>query len=265
MSLETKPLSGSLGAEILGVDLARLEAPEFGQIREAFLEHHVLVFRDQKLTPEQQIEFGRLWGELFIHPIVPHLPDYPEIVPIVNSGKRKSLTEIWHSDVSFSAKPPMASGLLAVTLPSYGGDTIFANQHKAYDLLSEGMKTMLDGLRAIHSGTGLASASGKRDAWKEHGQDHPVVRTHPETGRKALYVSPAFTVALEDMTLEESRPLLGYLNEAGHAPDVCYRHRWQTGDLVLWDNRSVQHYAVHDHGKAERTMHRITIMGDTPR
>lgn len=265
MPITSTPLSGSVGAEILGVDLANLEPAEFEAIHSAFLEHHVLVFRDQKLTGDQQIAFGRRFGELYVHPIIPHLPDHPEIIPITNHGKKRSLTEVWHSDVSFDATPPMASALLAVELPPFGGDTLFANQHKAYDQLSEGMKKMLAPLRAIHTGAGLATAAGKGESWREHGQSHPVVRTHPETGRPALYVNPGFTVAFEGMTLDESRPLLEYLHEIGHGPDVSYRHRWQMGDLVMWDNRSVQHYAVHDHGDAPRTMHRITIMGDAPR
>ena len=265
MTLSVTPLAGSLGAEIRGCDLAHLEDGEFERIHAAFLEFHVLAFRDQKLEPAQQIEFGARWGELYVHPIVPHLEGFPEIVPIANYGKKRSLTEVWHSDVSFDPTPPMASALRAVELPPYGGDTIFANQHAAYEGLSDGMKRMLKGMRAIHTGSGLATASGKGESWREHGQTHPVVRIHPETGRPALYVSPAFTVAFEDMTRAESEPLLHFLNEAGHAPDVTYRHRWQAGDMVMWDNRSVQHFAVHDHGDATRTLHRITIKGDVPR
>ena len=265
MSIDIHRLSGSLAAEIRGVDLAQLESSEFDAIHTAFLEHHVLAFRDQKLSPEQQIAFGKRWGELYVHPIVPHLDGHPEIVPITNFGKKRSLTEVWHSDVSFDPTPPMASGLLAVELPPFGGDTLFANQHLAYDRLSAGMKAMLAGLRATHSGAGLGAATGKADDWREQGQSHPVVRTHPETGRRALYVNPGFTVAFDDMTIAESKPLLDLLHEIGHAPDVCYRHRWQAGDFVMWDNRSVQHHAVHDHGDAPRTMHRITIVGDAPR
>ena len=265
MTIDPNPLSGSLGAEIRGIDLATLEQADFNGVQAAFLEHHVLVFRDQKLTPKQQIAFGRRWGELYVHPIVPHLEGYPEIIPITNYGKKRAITEIWHSDVSFSEKPPRSSGLYAVDLPPVGGDTIFANQHLAYERLSDGLKTMLDDLRAIHTGAGLGAATGKGDAWKTHGQLHPVVLSHPETGRKALYVNPAFTVAFEDMTVAESQPLLRMLYEAGRSPDLAFRHRWLPGDLVLWDNRSVQHFAVHDHGEAERTLLRFTVAGDVPR
>jgi len=264
-SIDVVPLSGSLGAEVRGVDLASLGAGGFEAVHAAFLEHHVLAFRDQKLTPKQQIAFGRRFGELHVHPIVPHLPGYPEILAIVNLGKARTITETWHSDVSFERTPPMASGLYAIELPAAGGDTLFANQHEAWERLSDGMKHLLGGLRAIHTGAGLGAVTGKGDAWREHAQTHPVVRTHPESGRKALYVNPAFTVAFESMTVAESQPLLRFLYEAGHAPDLCYRHRWLPGDLVLWDNRSVQHYAVHDHGDAPRTLHRVTVIGDEPR
>ncbi len=264
-SISVRPLTGSLAAEVRGVDLANLEGDEFAAIREAFLAHHVLAFRDQKLTPDEQIALGRRFGELHVHPIVPHIEGHPEIIAIVNLGKKRTVTETWHSDVSFERTPPKASALYAKTLPPVGGDTLFANQHLAYERLSDGMKAMLAGLRAIHTGAGLGATVGKGDAWREHAQTHPVVRTHPETGRKALYVNPGFTVAFENMTVKESQPLLQLLYEAGRTPDLCYRHHWLPGDLVMWDNRSVQHYAVHDHGDAPRTLHRVTILGDEPR
>jgi taurine dioxygenase len=264
MTLDLSLLSGSLGAEIRGIDLADLGDREFKAIRAALLEYHVLAFRDQKLTPAQQIEFGARWGKLFVHPIVPHIEGYPEIIAIDNHGKKHTITESWHSDVSFSERPPMASGLYALELPAAGGDTLFSNQQLAYERLSDGMKAMLEGLRAVHSGAGLGAATGRGEAWRSQGQLHPVVRTHPDSGRKALYVSPAFTVRFENMTIEESAPLLSFLYRAGQAADLTMRHRWQAGDLVLWDNRSVQHYAIHDHGDATRRMHRITVRGDVP-
>ncbi|MCG8591301.1 MAG: TauD/TfdA family dioxygenase [Proteobacteria bacterium] len=265
MSLDCVRLSGALGAEVRGVDLAAVDEPLFEEIHRAFLEHHVLVFRDQKLTPEQQIEFGERWGELHIHPIVPHLKGYPPILAIVNLGKQRAITEIWHSDVTFAETPPMASLLYAIDVPEAGGDTLFANQHAAYERLSPGMKALLDGLRAVHSGRGLGAATGKAEEWQLQGQLHPVVRTHPETGRKALFVNLAFTVGFEDMTAEESHPLLHYLCRQAVTPDVTMRHAWRKGDLVMWDNRSVQHYAVHDYGDAARTLHRVTVIGDAPR
>jgi taurine dioxygenase len=265
MPLDVLPLTGALGAEVRGVDLAEAGDVLVGEIRRAFLEHHVLVFRDQKLGPEQQIAFGERFGELHVHPIVPHLRGHPPILAIVNLGKRRTITEVWHSDVTFERCPPMASMLYALEVPEAGGDTLFANQHLAFERLSPGMRRMLEPLRAVHTGRGLAAVTGKEADWREHGQLHPVVRTHPETGRKALFVNRGFTVAFEDMTPEESAPLLDFLIERATRPDLQCRHRWRKGDLVMWDNRSVMHYAVHDHGDARRTLHRVTIVGDEPR
>jgi taurine dioxygenase len=263
--IQVARLAGSLGAEVVGADLADLDEPGFEAVHRAFLEHHVLVFRDQKLSPDQLVAFGRRFGPLFVHPIVPHLDGVPEVIPIRNRGKRYTITEVWHSDVSFSERPPMASALYAQEVPEAGGDTLFANQHSAYDGLSEGLKRMLGGLRAIHTGSGLGTVLGKGEDWREHGQSHPVVRTHPETGRKALYVSPGFTVAFEDMHRDESAPLLEFLYDRATRPDITFRHRWRPGDLVMWDNRSVLHYAIHDHGDARRELLRITVEGDAPR
>jgi taurine dioxygenase len=263
--LEVLRLAGSLGAEVRGADLADLPAEHVESIHRAFLEHHVLVFRDQKLGPDQLVAFGAHFGTLFVHPIVPHLRGHPEVIEIRNRGKRFTITEVWHSDVTFDERPPMASALYALEVPEAGGDTLFANQHLAYERLSPGLRRMLEGLRAVHSGRGLGAVTGKGEAWKNHGQLHPVVRTHPETGRKALFVNRAFTIAFEDMTPEESRPLLELLWERATTPDLTFRHRWRPGDLVMWDNRSVQHYAVHDHGDAPRVLHRVTVEGDVPR
>lgn len=261
-------LSGALGAELTGLDLKQLDDVGFKAIHAAFLEHHVLVIRGQELRPEDQIAFGERFGDLHVHPIVPSLPGYPPILPITNAGKQRTVTEIWHSDVSFEERPPMASMLYAVELPSAGGDTIFANQHLAYERLSPGMQKLLDGLDAVHSGGGLAAktrAREDREAWRLQGQRHPVVRTHPETGRKALYVSRAFVIGIDGLTKEESEPILSYLYRQCTTPDLCVRVTWRPGDLVLWDNRSTQHFAVHDYGDEPRTMHRVTVIGDVPR
>ncbi len=267
MALDIQPLAGHLGAELRGVDVAQLDESgdrAFEALRRAFLEHHVLVLRDQKLAPEQLIAFGRRWGPLLVHPIVPHIEGYPEVIEIRNLGKRRTITEVWHSDVTFAERPPAISMLHALEMPAAGGDTLFANQHEAYERLSKGMQGLLDGLRAVHTGAGLGSVFGKGDDWRTHGVVHPVVRTHPETGRKALYVNAAFTVAFEDMTPEESRPLLRFLLDGGTLLDLTVRHAWRPGDLVMWDNRSVMHHAIHDHGDATRTLHRITVEGDEP-
>ncbi|MGI9589913.1 MAG: TauD/TfdA dioxygenase family protein [Myxococcota bacterium] len=267
-TLETRRLSGALGAEIRSVDLAKLDDALFKAIHAAFLEHHVLVFPDQRLAPEDQIAFGERFGELHIHPIVPHIEGHPPILCIPNLGKERAITENWHSDVTFEARPPMASALYALEIPPAGGDTMFANQHLAYERLSPGMQRLLEGLEAVHSAEGLARATRGRkeaEAGSIDGQRHPVVRTHPETGRKALFVNPAFVVGLADMTREESQPLLAFLYRHATSPDLTMRHVWRRGDLVIWDNRSVQHYAIHDYGDAPRTMHRVTVIGDEPR
>lgn len=269
LPFELRRLGGTFGAEVVGLDLAEVDETTPAALHDAFVEHAVLVFRGQKLAPEQQIAFGERFGELHVHPIVPHLEGYPPILPIVNLGKKYTITETWHSDVTFEPRPPMASMLYAKTVPAAGGDTQFADQRAAYDRLSEGMKRMLAGLRAVHVGADLAKLVGRRGRHETHPQAvptavHPVVRTHPVSGRKALFVNAAFTRHLEHMTPEESAPLLRFLYRFGTAPDLTIRHRWQPDDLVMWDNRSVQHYAIHDHGDAERTLHRVTVMGDAP-
>jgi len=266
---ELRPLGGTFGAEVLGLDLAEIADATFGGIHDAFVAPAVLVFRDQKLTPEQQIAFAERFGELHIHPIVPHLEGHPPILPIANRGKKYTITEHWHSDVTFEPRPPMASLLYAKKVPAAGGDTQFADQRAAYDRLSDGMKRMLGGLRAVHQGADLARIFGKRGRHETDGQTvpralHPVVRTHPVSRRKALFVNASFTRCFEDMSPEESAPLLHYLYRLGTTPDLTIRHRWEPNDLVMWDNRSVQHYAIHDHGDAERTLHRVTVIGGVP-
>ena len=267
MTISTTPLAGSLGAQVHDLDLVELEAAGFAEVQRLFLEHHVLVFRDQKLSPEQQIAFGERWGSLLIHPIIPHVEGHPPVIAIENLGKHRTLTEFWHSDVTFERCPPSISMLYALEIPAAGGDTLFANQHAAYERLSPGMKTLLEGLEAVHSGGGLASATRGGEAgpaWAVQGRRHPVVRTHPESQKKALYVNPAFVVGLADMTRKESEPLLAFLYAHCTRPDLTMRHRWEKGDLVIWDNRSVQHFAVHDYGTQNRTMHRVTVNGDEP-
>lgn len=269
MALDIHPLAGHLGAEVHGMDLAHLDGPgdsgAFDDLQRAFLDHHVLVLRDQKLDPEQLTAFGRRWGPLLVHPIVPHIEGNPEVIEIRNLTKKYTITEVWHSDVTFVERPPAISMLHALEMPAAGGDTLFANQHVACERLSEGMRRLLGGLRAVHTGAGLGAAMGKGEDWRTHGRLHPVVRTHPETGREALYVNEAFTVAFEDMTPEESRPLLRFLWNRATLHDLTMRHAWRPGDLVMWDNRSVMHYAIHDHGNVTRTLHRITVEGDEPR
>lgn len=245
-------LTGSVGAEIQGVDLNDLDRQGFEQIKAALLEHGVLIFRDQSLTPESHKAFGLRFGPLHTHPAAQGVEGHPEILLLRNFGKERTITEVWHSDVTCEKRPPSVSILCARTLPEYGGDTMWANQYLAYDRLSPGLRRMLDGMQAVHGGFSLEAT-------------HPVVRTHPESGRRALFVNAGFTRHFEGMTVDESRPLLKLLVEHATTPDLCYRHQWRPGDVAVWDNRGVMHFAVHDYGTQERVMHRVTVQGDEPR
>lgn len=247
-----RKLTGAIAVEIDGVDLNQLDDATFATIHEALLEHGVVVFHGQDLTPEAHKAFGRRFGDLHTHPAAPGPDGHPEILLLKNYGKAKSITEVWHSDVTCEQRPPSVSILRAVDLPDYGGGTMWANQYLAYERLSDGMKRMLDGMRAVHNAFNLEAT-------------HPVVRTHPESGRKALFVNAGFTRHFEDMTVAESQPLLRYLIEAATTPDLCYRHLWASGDVVMWDNRGVMHFAIHDYGDQSRVMHRVTVHGDEPR
>lgn len=264
-SPDIRRAAGALGAEVRGIDLALpLDQPLFAALKAAFLEHHVLVFPGQEhLTPDQISRFASLWGPLQTMPEgSPSLDGNREVFVLDFEGK-KPPTDIWHSDLTLEERPPLGSVLLGRVIP-IGGDTIFANQHLAYDALSDGMKAMLNGLNAVHDGH-FWTRGGKFTIDQLPRSVHPVVRTHPETERKALYVNSAYTAHFEDMTQEESRPLLEWLWTHSVQPNFTFRHRWTQGDLLMWDNRSVQHFAVADYGTARRVMHRVTILGDRPR
>lgn len=237
--------TGSTGARIRGVDLNALDDDAFATIRQALLEHGVVHLPGQDVTPKAHKAFGERFGELHTHPAAPGVDGHPEILLLENRGKSHTITEVWHSDVSCETTPPAISILAARTLPDAGGDTMWANQYLAYERLSDGMKSMLDGMGAVHKAFGLEAV-------------HPVIRTHPETGRKALFVN-------ENMTKAESKPLLDHLVAFASAPDLTYRHSWSAGDVVLWDNRGVMHFAVHDYDDQQRVMHRVTVAGDEPR
>lgn len=250
--VRVRRLTGSVGAEVQGVDLARIDDATFAAAHSALLEHGVIVFRNQDLTPESHKAFGRRFGELHTHPAAPGPEGHPEILLLENRGKEETITEVWHSDVTCEQRPPSVSILRAVELPEYGGGTMWANQYLAYDRLSTGMKRMLEGMRAVHAAFGLEAT-------------HPVIRTHPESGRRALFVNAGFTRRFEDMTVAESQPLLRYLVEVATTPDLVYRHVWDAGDVVMWDNRGVMHFAIHDYDDQHRVMHRVTVQGDEPR
>ena len=277
-TFQIAPVSGVIGAEIQGLDLAGpLDVDSVRRLRDTFNEHLVLFFRDQRLTPQQQIDFGRRFGELGTHPYVAANTEYPEIIDIVTEADdRANFGGGWHSDVTFLEEPDLGSILYAVDLPPYGGDTLFASQLAAYDALSDTMKALLDGLVGIHSagpqygGAGYSTQSSAivtKDAAAAAAShvEHPVVRTHPETGRKSLYVNPAFTIGIKGMHHAESKALLTFLYRHATAEERTCRFRWQPGSVAMWDNRSVQHYALHDYRGHRRVMRRITIRGDRPR
>jgi len=250
-NLDVEKLTGSIGGSIRNLDLRDLSDEDFDQIANALWEHQVLVFKNQSLPIEAHIEFGKRFGPLHTHPSASGVDGHPEVLLLRNKGKSKTITEVWHSDVSCEEKPPAISILQCIEAPPFGGDTLFASQYQALDLLSPAMREMITPLRAVHSSFGLEAT-------------HPVVRAHPETDRPALYVNRGFTKHFEGMTLAESKPLLEYLTDIGSRPDITMRHRWSVGDIVMWDNRCVMHYAVHDYGDMPREMHRVTIAGDRP-
>jgi taurine dioxygenase len=254
-------MAAALGARVDGVDLRKIEAETESEIRALLNRFQVLVFPGQSLDPEDLVRLASCWGKPSRHPVVPHIDGHPEVIEIRNFGKRVTLNEHWHSDVTFAERPPMITLLHALEVPEVGGDTQFANQYLAWETLSDGMKRMLAPLRALHSGELLARAMGKTEAPSAL---HPVARTHPDTGNKALYVCQAFTRHFEDMSPEESKPVLQYLYEHAARPEFTARHHWSAGDIVIWDNRCVQHYAIHDHADAARVLHRLTIEGERP-
>ena len=263
-TLDLTPLTGHVGAAVQGANLAELTDAELDQIRAAFLDHSVLVFPGQHLSVDDHVAFAGRWGAFSTSPFVRYLPDHPQVLPLGNRGKANAVTENWHYDSTFLPEPPSITILSAREIP-VGGDTMWSSQYHAYETLSDGMKRLLDGVRAEFAGTRLARRlGGEREIPTCL---HPVVRTHPETGRKALFVGhPGDTMRrFEDMSPEESLPLIEYLYEHSSRPDRVYRHRWSNGDVVMWDNRCTMHYAIHDYGEQTRSLHRISIRGDTPR
>jgi taurine dioxygenase len=272
--MQIRRIAGALGAEILGIDLSKDLSPETAKaIRAAFLEHLVIFFRDQNVTPGQFMAFARTMGTPVEYPFVKGIEGFPHIIEVKKlEHERHNFGGIWHSDTAYLEVPPMGSMLLARQVPPYGGDTLFANQYLAYEALSDGLKKLLDGLVAVNASSKADVTRTREDRIAEQGGDkreyaaeHPVVRTHPETGRKALYVNVAHTVRFGGMTEEESAPLLAYLYQHQVKPEFTCRFSWRVGSLAFWDNRCTQHNPVNDYHGHRRLMHRITLEGDKPR
>jgi taurine dioxygenase len=275
--LTVTPLSGSLGAEIGGVDLsADLDDGTVAAIRRAWLEHQVVFLHDQQLDADAFLAFARRIGTPVEYPFVAGIDGYPEIIAVTKlPHEHVNFGGIWHSDTAYLDEPPMATMLLAREVPPAGGDTMFASMYAAYEALSPAMRAMLDPLRAVNSSAmadvsrtredRIRDASGSDDDVPVYEAVHPVVRTHPETGRRALYVNVGHTARFDGMTEEESRPLLQFLFRHQVRPELTCRFRWRVGSLALWDNRCVQHNPVNDYHGWKRVMHRITLQGDRPR
>ncbi len=277
--IEVTPLAGAMGAVIGGIDLRTINDDDVEEIHRAFLENLVVFFRGQSLTPQEQLAVARRWGEIHLHPFVPGLEDCPEVMEILKSEKDdRNFGGVWHSDQMFSPKPAMGTMLYAVETPAAGGDTMWANLYLAYESLSDGMKDLLGQMKGHSVGDNFGSHQGKsrREIYghtsmkvREPGKDevteadHPMIRTHPETGRKALYIGNHMQY-FTGMTREESAPLRAYLMEHATKPEFTCRFRWEPGSLAFWDNRCTQHYALNDYPGQRRRMHRITICGYTP-
>jgi taurine dioxygenase len=268
--IEVHPIAGACGAEIDGVRIGDdLDDAVISEIRDALNRHCVVFFRGQEFDAEQHKGFARRFGEIFVHPNYQGMQADDEIVMVRREpGDKHIVGEEWHADTTMVEAPPMGAILYAIEVPPYGGDTCFANQSLAYDTLSAGMKRMLEGSRAVHSDRMVAGPHAGRNAhrstkvredanWRETVSAHPVVRTHPETGQKLLFVNHSYTVGFEGMTEAESRPLLDYLLEHGHRPEFTCRFRWDKGSVAFWDNRSAKHLAVHDAGPHRRLMRRV--------
>jgi taurine dioxygenase len=274
--MEVKKVTAAIGAEIHGIDLARELAPTIVQkIRETWLEHGVIFFREQELSPAQFLAFAQTLGVPIEYPFVKGLPGFPCITPVIKlEHERHNFGGIWHSDTTYLDTPPMGTLLLACEVPPAGGDTLFANQYLAYDNLSAGLQQTLAGLTGIASSAKAdvsktredrVKTDGRADAQKEYSAGHPVVRTHPETGRRALYVNVGHTARFEGWTEAESAPLLEFLFRHQIKPEFTCRFNWRPGSIAIWDNRCTQHYPINDYHGYRRVMHRITLAGDRPR
>ncbi len=274
--LIVKPLTRSVGAEIHGVNLLEpVSDALIAEIRKIWLEHGVIFFRDQPLDSAAYLAFARRFGEVVEYPFVKGLPDFPLIIPVLKlPHETHNFGGVWHTDTTYLAEPPAATMLIARELPPVGGDTMFASNYAAYDALSEGLKKTVDQLVAVNSSAKAAVTHSREDRLgdsatskgrEELNSQHPVVRTHPETGRKALYVNPGHTLRFVGWTEEESAPLLDYLFAHQVRPEFTCRFSWTPGAIALWDNRCVLHNPINDYHGHKRLLHRITLKGDAPK
>jgi taurine dioxygenase len=273
--MQVKKIAGALGAEILGVDLSKGMSDNLArEVRQVFLDHQVIFLKKQDLTPRQFLSFARAMGEPIEYPFVKGLEGFPHIIEVKKLEHEKvNFGGIWHSDTSYLDEPPMGSMLLSREVPPFGGDTMFASQYLAYESLSSVMKNILDGLVGISSSARADVSKTREDRIKSDGKDsapqefraeHPIVRTHPETGRKALYVNTAHTAGIKGMADEESAPILEYLFQHQVKPEFTCRFQWEPNAIAFWDNRCTQHNPVNDYHGYRRVMNRITLKGDKP-
>ncbi len=273
--ITASPMAGALGAELSGADLSRaLDGETVAEIRRALHRYLVIVFRGQDITPEQFLAFARNFGDILPYPMVRGLDDFPDIVPVLkHANETANFGGLWHTDTAYLECPPMGSMLLAKTLPPHGGDTIWANMTMAYEALSDGMRAMLDGLIAVNSAAKAGATATREDSRADGAKDdsglateaeHPVVRTHPVTGKKGLYVNFGHTIRFKNMTEDESQPILDYLFRHQTRPEFTCQLRWEVGTIAFWDNRASQHNPINDYHGFERLMHRITLAGEKP-
>jgi taurine dioxygenase len=268
--IKPEPLSPTVGAEIGGVSLAQpVDDETFEELHRALLEYKVIFFRDQDITPEQHVAFARRFGELEVHPFVPHRDGHPEVMVLKKNAHIGGYENVWHSDVTWRLAPSLGSVLLAREVPAVGGDTLFCDMYAAYEGLDDEVRASLEGLRAVHDFTRTFGIFLDKDELAKKQKEyppaeHPVVRTHPETGRKGLYVNAAFTSHIVGLERAESERLLDLLYRQAAVPEYQCRFRWRPYSIAFWDNRAVQHYASSDYYPQRRLMERVTIVGDVP-
>ena len=259
--MNVRRLAAPLGAVIEGLDVKSITQSDWEALNKLFCQYHVLVFPNQSLAPADHMAFAKHWGELVKFPYG-GLENYPDIIELRNRGKRSDVNQHWHTDMSYNQAPPKLTMLYAHAAPPFGGDTAFANQHLAYHELTPAFKETINNLKAVHSAAGLARLYGQDE--KEAARAlHPLVRKHDESDKLALFACRSFTEKIDGWSRQESKALLEFLFDHSTKMEYQARHHWQAGDLVMWDNRSVLHYAVHDHGDQERVIHRLQVVGES--